>query len=245
MNHDESNPVSLGPPFRLILSSPRSGSTILLRLINLTCKESGLPVRCSGDYHPSVYESLVKLHKGLFSDTIFNKRTGLNGPENPCYYNPKLWLGSGMTEDYWRRKYFGYWFLRPAFNIGDMFVHKTTNLGLPCAFGGSGPDSISDQFIRLVKDCFQDGIKIIFVTRDRQGIIKSLKERPDCIHGYDSMDIIESSLDEQQEFFARHRTPFDYVITHQEILDDPVKCCQKLGFTANEEFAKEIVKNVL
>lgn len=213
----------------IIISQPRSGSTLLLRLLKGACM-----TRCIGDRAPIYYESLVNIYKDI--------------KENQGLYGYGTMIESGPFPDQFR----GYqerWHELESFkwnlsgllfgnNFGSGFT-KTTMLGFA--------NNITKDFTDMLRDVYEyDDLRIVWLRRDHEDIVKSLMKV--SMEHKEGDDIAAMNLLEKQR--KEHNASYqlgDIVVKYSDLVADPIAILKKLNpmYAPDKKQVERIMNNVM
>lgn len=211
----------------IMLSQPRSGSTLMMRMTNQACY-----THVSGDHDLSFYEALITVYntystggqygrieeldlKGIFSDTYRNR---------------------SREQD---ERSIGWHILNLLMRAPHGFT-KSTILG----FG----NQVVEPFLEMVREISDKGnspINVVFLTRNHNEIVRSLqtKEGPGQEAAIKNPEVVLELLDNQLQQFRSCYEIGDQIIKYEEILEDPLKQLLRLKpqYYPNEEMVKKVM----
>jgi len=195
---------------RICIAQPRSGSTLLMRLMSI----AGMS-RVSGEYHTSYYEGLIKAHESHMKDKTFGRMEDLdkagifsdmNGGESmeqhhrmTCYYLKNLLCPGAFT--------------------------KVTTIG----FG----NDLTEGFIAMIRDMQESDCKIdiCFLTRDHGEILRSLQttDGPGKEAAIKNPHMVLDMLEKQQASFKEFSELGDRWIKYDDLVSEPRKTLCRIG----------------
>lgn len=198
----------------ICIAQPRSGSTFLMRLMNLRC---AIGVR--GDMPASFFEGLNQIwkacadHEGQYGSLPTYEKQSKLADE---YRGPAL--------NHEAFKSWSSYFLRNLMLGGSAGFMKTTQLGF-------GNDLVEPTVNMFREVCDQGGheLQLIFLTRDHDAIIKSLDKKWKEEDIEIDLDVTRGLLEHQQEQFKEASQLGDIVIDYDKFVADPKALLKRLN----------------
>lgn len=211
-----------------IFSQPRSGSTLLLRLLTGACY-----TRCVGDRAPSYYESLLNIYEEI------NNNSGkyCNGYELEKEF-PDQYRGYAEREKELENFKWNASGLLFANNYGSGWA-KTTTIGFA--------NSITKQFSDMLREIYDgDDLRIVWLRRDHDDIVKSLMATPyDMKQGDEAhaLKLLEKQRNEQNASYQLG----DIVIKYSDLIVNYDSILRRLNpiYTPDKYQVDQIMKNIL
>lgn len=207
----------------VIIANPRSGSTLLMRLLMHGCLTHTV-----GDRLPGVYAGLLELYKGFFNKH-YQYREAMMEKEFPDMY-----CGYDCEKHHmiaWRRILSDVLFATP---FGGCC--KMTMLGWT--------DNHVEEFVEMLRHSFDGGLTLVWLTRDAEEVADSLISRPGgkLYQRNDLRDGLVRQCKLQQEQFRKCMDLEDARITYQQLLEDPYKCVKKCSpaYAPNREVFEKV-----
>lgn len=140
----------------IVIAQPRSGSTLLMRLIN-NCT----PLIMSGDRQPEVYQALLLLHEHRLRGAIYGLPSQLEEGSIFCdHYN-----GFDEYTQYRATSKIIIDTLSPLY-------HKTQYLLVKTGILGFGNEYLV-PFVKMMRERFEN-VKFVYLTRDHSEIVNSM-----------------------------------------------------------------------
>lgn len=215
--------------FTLVLCNPRSGSTLLLRLMNMACMSLMI-----GDHHPSYYESILTIANEMSKDGIYGHPINLEKQK----FFPDTYRGSSIRRDrYLLERMIPQLLGREHYSS----YHKTTILG----FG----NQLVVPFVQMMRDLYEDSeydFRVCFLTRNHDEIIRSFatSESPAQDTAKESPERIKALLEEQGRQFKETYELGDQLIDYQDLISDPMKTLLKFNpiYSPNAGAVERIMK---
>lgn len=216
----------------LVLSQPRCGSTLLMRLMNGACLSYMV-----GDHSPAHYEALIVLN-----DSIHDGK-GQHG--HPQFMEEKFmdeYRGTSLSRD----EYLFYNLMRGMLfkEYGSGFC-KTTSIG----FG----NDLVERFVSMLRYYFEEfasylgvDFTLVFLTRDHDEIVQSMKDKIGESITRDESHLREMLAEQLEQFKASYQLG-DKWITYQELCEDPIKTLNKVNplYPPNASAVHKIMANKL
>lgn len=191
----------------VVLSQPRSGSTLLMRLMGLACMT---PVR--GDLPPDFIQSFINLYDSIKADKgIYDHLSNLEekGTFSDQYRGWHQWGDKVRMDEYHLRSLLlggSNGFLKTCLGFGNHLVAPFV------------------QTLRSICDNNSIRLKIAFLYRDHFEIEKSLLEKwdkegmtPD-MHAHDLIEVVHQQLQDQRQQFDDCFELGDMKIKYEDIL---------------------------
>lgn len=211
----------------VVIANPRSGSTLLMRLLMHACL-----THCIGDRVPSFYEGLIQLHKGMFNKH-YQYREALSDKNFPDMY-----CGYDRYDHHfvsWGRLLSNALFCRMS---GGHC--KTTMIGW-------ANDNVKD-FVDMLRFTFED-LVIVWLTRDPREVAKSLIAREGGkLYGKEEMfpDLVKLA-EHQQKQFAENFELGDVRLKYPDFLTNTKFVLRKLhpAYSVNEPLMEKILAHKL
>lgn len=231
-------------PYRLtvVLCQPRSGSSLLLRLMNSACLTFMV-----GDRPVEFYEGQIKIwkalqHPGIYGHPIELERQGIF---------PDEYRGTSKLREQYLFRYYA------ALNFGDGAHHcgscKTTSVGF-------NNDLVAD-YVEMLRTCYANSLyqqrsgledfdlTIGFMTRDHDEIIRSFQTRegPGQQTAIEQPELLRNLLESQLQQFRDAYDLGDVVFTYKDLIENPIHTLKKLNpiYEPNEPAVKEILSKVI
>lgn len=199
-------------PFKItvVLCQPRSGSTLMLRLMNSACM-----THMVGDRHPSFYEGCVNIWRALNHPGYYGHPITLEG-NFPAEYR-----GTSKAREFYNTRF------AMSLNHGDgafsSGYSKTTTVG----FG----NKLTQEYVQMLREFYDNSeydLTIAFLTRDHDEIIRSMVKQGDSV-ATNHPDKFKDLLEDQLNQFKEATDLGDPWFTYQDLVSDPVKTLRKLN----------------
>lgn len=210
----------------IVLSQPRCGSTLLLRLLNIACL-----TRTTGDRDPLFYKACIDSYKTFRNEAIYENI----GEMEKIGKFPDRYQGSHEAAD---RYNFSFSMRGLLFSGPYSSAIKTTSIG----FGNSMTEDLI-ELCKYITDQRSDefNFTIMFLTRNHDDIIKSAKKVGAC----PDEDIYRKYLSEQLEQFKECRDLNNPWVKYEDLVEDPMKILRKIPtiYIPNKSAVDRIMKN--
>lgn len=210
----------------IIIANPRSGSTLLMRLLMHACL-----THCLGDRMPQVYSGLASMYSGFFSKH-YQYRDALleeNFPDMYCGYDCEK---HQMIA--WQR-------IASDTLFGRMFGGhcKMTMLG----WGNRDVES----FVNMVRHTFEGNLTIVWLTRPAEEVVNSLLTREGG-KLYGRQDLKPQLIEQCEEQTLQFRSAWeleDVRFTYEQLITDTAKCLKKCQpyYSVNKPVMEKILAN--
>lgn len=223
-NSHEYRQEAMRKPLKItfIFAQPRSGSTLLLRLLNMACLTETI-----GDRPTAFYEGIITAYQAL-KDPKFGQFGSILVAEEKGEFWDEFRSSSRMREEYLMRD-------MVALMLGQhnwkSSYSKTTSLGFgndlvePCA------DMLRDMYD--VEGAYANSfdLTIAFLVRDHDEIVTSFqtKEGPGQKAVIDNPSVCHDMLSKQRDQFKAVRDLSDPWITYNKLCEDPMGVLKKLN----------------
>lgn len=191
----------------IVLSQPRCGSTLLMRLVNLACM-----THVVGDHDIGFYESLVGVYNSFGSGGPTYK--SIPECEREGIFSA-TYRGIGMKQD--RRLSSYYIMCMLTRTCGPSFA-KTGIIGFN--------NNLTEKFVEMLREIESSNpIKIVFLTRNHADIVKSFQTRegPGQQVAKDNPDQLLELLDNQLKQFKSCYELGDIMLRYEDLIKDPHK----------------------
>jgi hypothetical protein len=202
----ENKPRTKGYTF--LFAQPRSGSTLLMRLMKLACLTN-----VTGDRPIEFYRSVFQ----LFYSSGVGKKEDFNVMENNNIFMD-TYIGN-------TKKMCSY-HINQALNGGIHYgFQKTTIIGFN--------NQLTEQFVCMLREMYEDSstpLTIGFLTRDHDDIVKSFQTRdgPGKETAMSNPDVVKGLLENQYQQFRSSYEIGDVLIKYEDLIQDPIKWLLKL-----------------
>lgn len=220
----------------LILAQPRSGSTLLLRLLNLACLTT-----CIGDRPIEFYEGIVKVWKSLMEPGIYGS---LEEMERFGKF-PDQWRGQSNARERYLFRYYTSLLFSHAHSSGHS---KTTQVG----WG----NKLVEPFVEMLRETYDDNenydLRIVFLTRPDSEIAESLDrcnywpDDPSLSHVDWKAKAVELASKQRSQFKSVWM-PGDVELTYEKLCADPIGSLIKCNpiFKPDVSSVNKIIKHVI
>lgn len=218
-----------------VFSTPRSGSTLLMRLINMACLTPMV-----GDRPPEFYDGIIKTYQGLM-------KGGQYGQLLVAEDKGEFWdefRGSSLLRVRYLFKYAaGLLFGVDAHRSGAC---KTTILG----FGNEMVKPMCDMLHDLYDNDKDYNLRIVFLTRDTNAIVRSFQKRkgPGQETAIQFPERIIAIIEKQKQQFNDAWEIGDACFTYGDLVNDTARClraCLPLhdpNLKAMESILKKVIR---
>lgn len=221
-----------------LISQPRSGSTLVLRLMNLACL-----THMVGDKPDTFYRALLDMYMclgtGIYGNPVELEKNNVFPDE---YRNSSI-----KREKYLFEMYCGL-MLGDGAHCSGYF--KTTILGWN--------NQMVEPFVEMLRDVYHADrspnhrsydLRIVFLTRNHDDIIKSFQTRegPGKQTAIEKPEVVRGLLEDQLKQFKQAKDLDDYLITYDDLINDPIKQLKKLNpiYTPDERMVKQVMSKIL
>lgn len=217
-----------GCSMTVMLSQPRSGSTLMMRMNNQACY-----THVSGDHDLEFYQAMITIYNTYSTGGQYGRieELDLNGIFSDTYRNRSREQDERMI---------GWHVLNLLMRAPHGFT-KSTILG----FGNQMVEPFLEM-IRSIADKGNSPVHVVFLTRDHNDIVKSLqtKEGPGQEAAIKNPEVVLELLDNQFQQFRSCYEIGDQIIKYEDILEDPLKQLLRLKpqHYPNEEMVKKVMK---
>jgi hypothetical protein len=213
-----------------IFAQPRTGSTLLMRLLSGACL-----TRCVGDKHPEYYDSVLKIYQNV-RDNQGQYLDAASEAEK-----------SGIFPDEYR----GYesreremWNVRGAISqllFGNTFgsgYAKATCIGL---------GSNTEGFVTMLRELYEDDedLRIVWLFRNQDDIVKSMLAKGALKE--DGVPLFKQLLTEQRAQFKNLYQLGDVELDYDKFITEPVKTLIKLNpiYSPNPQAVEKIMAKII
>lgn len=199
-----------------IIAQPRSGSTLLLRLLNLSCK-----IHCVGDRPPGVYQAAYHLHEAM------------NDGRYKMTYKNEMLRDSEFCDAYCGYYSSGSMKLGMRSIIDDMLGRRidfATTEAFKTTVMWWNPEVNAEKFIDMLRDLYDD-IKIVWLIRDSRDIANSFitTEGTGLYGKHDHEDLIIECANRQRDAFDKNREIMDSFVTYSRLCENPKEILKEIG----------------
>lgn len=215
-----------------VFAQPRSGSTLLMRLL------SGASLtKMIGDKHPDVYTSALTIYEnvrdnnGHYLDAVSScEKTGIFPDEYRGYESRdrETWNTRGAIS----QLIFG--------NTFGSGYAKSTCIGLT-----QEPSDTVVRFATMLRELFEDkeDLRIVWLIRDTQAIINSLKSRD---VKFDEAQMFDS-LENQKRAFKTGYDLGDVKLNYDDWIKEPIKTILRLNpiYIPNVDAVNKIMNKII
>lgn len=216
----------------VVLSQPRCGSTLLMRLMNIACM-----THVVGDHDAEFYESLVRVYRSF--DTGFPTYKSIIDCEKEGVFCDTY---RGMDKAADRRLV--------TYQIKGILTRTSGSCFVKTGIVGFGND-ITEEFVSMLRDMEEDGgvnpIKIAFLTRNHDDIIKSFQTRegPGQKAAIENPNGLRDMLEYQLAQFKSCYELGDIFIKYEDLVANPKDVLLKLRprHYPNDDLIQKIMSN--
>lgn len=216
-----------------VFAQPRSGSTLLMRLMSGACL-----TKMVGDKAPQYYESALNIYEnvrdnnGHYLDAVSEcEKSGIFPDEYRGYESQK--------RETWNAKIaLGQLLFANSFGSG---YAKATCIGL----GSADSDDVVKRFADMLRELYDDDedLKIVWLTREPKDIVASLKSK-----GIEfDEDSMLAALTKQRTAYSKAYEVGDVVLKYEDWIKEPVKTLMRLNpvYQPNPQAVERIMANVI
>ncbi len=204
-------------PNTIVFGFPRSGSTLLMRLMDMACST---PTK--GDYPLKFYQGYMMMRKSLMGDGFFGPMIELES--NNIF--PDTYRGRN-PESFAKHLYDYY--------LHHLFIGGTGGSFTKCTILGFGNDDLV-PFVEMIRESFsgehhRHGLKVVFLTRNKEDAALSLWNKTGHIYDSTEEQYIANTiglLEFQHEQMKEASEFGDVWIDYKDIITEPIKTLLKL-----------------
>lgn len=189
-----------------IFAQPRSGSTLLTRLLSIGSFTNGL-----SEYTLDFYKAIDVLYRDFNVNSQYGKMRNM---ENNNIFPDRLKFESEEAHARLIQ-----WHIRGMLGL-DKGYHKTTIIGFS--------NSFVDQFAETIREV-SDG-KIVWLTRNTNDIVKSFQTRdgPGKSIANEDPELLRGLIEDQARQFKESSKLGDVVLKYEDLIEDPKKHILKM-----------------
>lgn len=215
----------------VILGLPRSGTTLLARLLECACMS-----KCVGDKQDSYYSGLLDIYhnirdnKGQYTSYAEAERLNIFADESRAY-------------DSREREMLNFSYVASQLLFANTFrsgYMKSTQIG----FG----NDLLVPFVEMVRDVFQDhDLTIVFMKRDIQDAASSLVNHHSNELTGEAMPTVVALYERQLEQMKEASELGDVHIKYEDFVKDPIPFLRRSNplYAPNEAAVKRILEKIL
>lgn len=217
-----------------IIAMPRSGSTLLARLLELACLS-----RCVGDKHSDYFLGCLQVYRNIRDNKGQYLDTMATAEREKSFADEYRGYDSRQRE----LRNFSYVLAQLLFaNTFRSGYAKSTQLGFT-------NDHLGD-FVAMLREVFHESdLTIVFLTRGIDDCVNSLLARPEWKSLDNEVDKRNTVAAFEWQFQQmREASQFgDVWMTYEKLLEDPIKQLRRCNplYAPNETAVSEIMKQVL